>query len=200
MPRLLRTSLYSLSLLVTVIGSGPSRLGAQQAVQEFRPARGQSATLLPDGSILLLGGEGSPALAAIYDPATRTTRGIGRLLSPRAWHTATVMPDGTVLVVGGVERAGALVPLVEEINPGRQTFRALTDVALTPRARHTATLLSDGRVLLAGGDVAPGGTQRRAVGCRRPVSLPGGRTVSFGAEAARRPAAPGWPRPHERRR
>jgi hypothetical protein len=115
----------------------------------------QTATLLPDGRWLLVGGEGQDgprATAAFWDPHTRATTPVsGTLASPRAWHTATMLPDGTVLVVGGVGADGQVVESVERFEPATQAFVAVPGTALTPRVSHTVTLLTDGRVLLAGG-------------------------------------------------
>ncbi len=116
---------------------------------------GQSATLLADGSWLLIGGEsggGALRTAAIWNPATGGTTWLtARLEHGRAWHTATMLPDGTVLVVGGVGSNGQVFSSPELFDPSTQIFSALTSTGLTPRARHTATLLTDGHVLIAGG-------------------------------------------------
>ncbi len=146
-------------LLIVAATSGPARTSARQDGGQAPRDRGQTATMLQDGTILLLGGERTPGVAAVYDPRTRTTRAIGRLLAPRAWHTATVLPDGTVLIVGGLDRAEAVVPSVERFDPASHAFTTVGGTSLTPRAHHTATLLTDGRILFAGGDVSgrPGG-------------------------------------------
>jgi len=73
---------------------------------------GQSATLMPNGRWLLLGGQGPNgpvAGGAFFDPRTgNTTSAPWTLVQPRAWHTATLLPDGAILVVGG-RGAGAQV-------------------------------------------------------------------------------------------
>jgi len=117
---------------------------------------GQSATLLADGTLLLIGGEaggGSLRSAAIWNPATgSTTRLSGRLEHGRAWHTATMLPDGTVLVFGGVGSNGQVLSTPEIFDPETSSF-SLSPSALTmaPRSHHTATLLTDGHLLVAGG-------------------------------------------------
>ena len=71
-----------------------------------------TATLLPDGRVLVVGGltirdpEGYVGLASaeVWDPATETFSPTGSLSVARAWHTATALPDGRVLVVGGAAR------------------------------------------------------------------------------------------------
>jgi hypothetical protein len=146
----LRVVLSSLSLLLTLISSGPSRLGAQQPAQDLRPSRGQSATLLRTARAVARRREQS-RLAAIYDPSTRTTRAVsGVAVTPRVAHR-----DGHARWDGargwGIEPSGGFVPNAEQFDRMQREFRALQDVSLTPRARHTATLLSDGRVLPVGG-------------------------------------------------
>lgn len=121
----------------------------------FKPLAGRSSTLLPNGKLLMLGGEddkGSVATAVIVDPSTGSATPLSNhLAQARAWHTATVLPDGTVLVLGGVGNEGELVDSVEVFDPESQKFRVVSSTDFTPRAHHSATLLTDGRLLIAGG-------------------------------------------------
>jgi hypothetical protein len=130
-----------------------------RAVTMSEPRSGHTATLLPDGRVLLIGGmisvrgdEVSTASTEIYDPRTGATRPSGKLLTPRAGHTATLLPDGDVLVTGGGADQKALI--------GAELYRAKTGefvpvgLMSAPRERHSATLLADGRVLVTGGTVA----------------------------------------------
>src|SRR5262249_20817626 len=60
---------------------------------------GQTATLLPDGRWLLLGGVGAERSAILWDPRSGAgTPAAGKPELSRAFHTATVLADGTVLV------------------------------------------------------------------------------------------------------
>ena len=64
----------------------------------------QTATLLPNGQVLVAGGEndhGQLASAELYDPATGMWAATGSLATPRFVHTATLLPNGQVLVTGG---------------------------------------------------------------------------------------------------
>ena len=66
-----------------------------------------TATLLPNGTVLVAGGanDGGPAAVAqaeIYSPANGTFTTLpNHLIEPRTLHTATLLNDGTVLLVGG---------------------------------------------------------------------------------------------------
>jgi len=65
-----------------------------------------TATPLPDGRVLVVGGSGSYledllASAEVWDPATASFSPAGSLAEARMVHTATPLPDGRVLVVGG---------------------------------------------------------------------------------------------------
>lgn len=130
------------------------------------PTPGQSATLLPNGSWLLLGGlgkEGPQAAAFLEDPElTRVSAIAGSLGVPRAWHTATVLPDGTVLILGGVDSTGRVVNRTEQFDPVTGTFRLQAVAAPTPRAHQTGTVLADGTVLFAGGISEDAAILRRA--------------------------------------
>jgi RHS repeat-associated protein len=121
---------------------------------------GQSRTILPDGQILLLGGEGPDgplATAILQDPQTGKTVSIqAKLIFARAWHTATLLPDGTVLIWGGIGQNGAVENQAELFDPSSQLFASVPSLSLTPRAYHTATLLTSGQVLFAGGVDATG--------------------------------------------
>jgi hypothetical protein len=62
-----------------------------------------TATLLPDGKVLVSGGYSSSGLASaeVYDPATGTWSPTSALATARSGHTATLLPSGKVLVSGG---------------------------------------------------------------------------------------------------
>jgi RHS repeat-associated protein len=129
-----------------------SRRGTQTEVVSVP---GQSSTLLPNGLILLLGGEGKEGpvgTAAILDPASSTSTQLSSaLLQARAWHSATVLPNGKVFIFGGTGNGGNLLATGEVYDPATQGFSSLSPLGLTARAHHTATLLTDGAVLFAGG-------------------------------------------------
>jgi RHS repeat-associated protein len=112
--------------------------------------------LLPDGTVLLLGGQNSNGkvvkAAAIESVQSGTATSLAaRLNVGRAWHTASVLPDGTVLIIGGIGSDGRVVKQNEIFDPRSQAFKPVTVSGPTPRAFHSATLLTDGTLLIAGG-------------------------------------------------
>ena len=106
-----------------------------------------TATLLLDGRVLIVGGEGDGAVllsAEIYNPPSGTWSSAGVMSEARSSHTATLLEDGRVLVAGGASSAEA-----EMYDPsGRWSSAARM---LQVRSFHTATRLPDGRVLVTGG-------------------------------------------------
>ncbi len=121
----------------------------------IKPRAAQTATILQDGRILLVGGmtgeRTMPAAdAEIYDAKTGAFVPAGPMLTPRHSHTATILPDGTVLIAGGYDAQGEYLPSAEIYDPARDEFTAVGSMH-SARAGHVAEVLQDGSVLLAGG-------------------------------------------------
>jgi galactose oxidase-like protein/Kelch motif protein len=119
-----------------------------------------TATLLPDGTVLVAGGytidsSGNAtvlASAELFDPGSGTWTATGNMNGGRAENTATLLPDGMVLVVGGNSGSGgsAILASAELYDPSNGTWTVTGNMA-GERNGHTATLLPDGTVLVAGG-------------------------------------------------
>jgi hypothetical protein len=124
------------------------------------PREGQTAVLLRDGQVLVMGGSnGSVGLssAELYNPATGTWTATGDMGVARSLFTATALPTGQALVTGG-EVAGVVTSSAELFNPATGTFSP-TGSMTVPRERGTATLLQNGQVLVAGGTNSSGDLQ-----------------------------------------
>jgi Kelch motif len=114
---------------------------------------GFTATLLPNGEVLIAGGADTNGLipaAELYDPSSGNFSLTGSLNTPRLGQTATLLPNGEVLIAGGVDSAGNYLSSAELYNPATGTF-TLTGSMKTARELFTATLLNNGEVLAAGG-------------------------------------------------
>jgi N-acetylneuraminic acid mutarotase len=117
-----------------------------------------SATLLPNGTVLVVGGEGGyytpgTTSAEIYDPAAGTWTVTGSMTTARYLHSATLLPNETVLVAGGFNQIGgtaAYFASAEIYDPAAGTW-TVTGNMTTARYCHIATLLPNGTVLVAGG-------------------------------------------------
>jgi hypothetical protein len=113
----------------------------------------QTATLLPNGKVLVTGGldtnNNAVASAQLYDPATGIWTGTRSMNSARFSHTAILLTNGLVLVAGGCDGSSAL-DTAELYNPATGTW-TVTGPMHTARYTHTATLLPNGKVLVAGG-------------------------------------------------
>jgi len=137
-------------------GKSPLKGKASPTSANNQSLIGSSTTLLPDGRVLVAGGQNSKGLVQGTLSTTESQTGAITVLSavlkfPRAGHTASVLPDGTVLILGGVGQSGQLVLTAEVFDPVSGSISPLGGPSPAPRAFHTATLLTDGRVLVAGG-------------------------------------------------
>jgi hypothetical protein len=111
-----------------------------------------SATLLPSGAVLVVGGSnGSSDLASaeLFDPTSGNFVAVGSLAHARGYHTATLLTSGKVLVAAGYD-VGTYLTSAELFDPTSATFSPTTPLA-SRRALHTATLLASGKVLVVGG-------------------------------------------------
>lgn len=127
--------------------------GSMETVRESH-----TATLLPNGKVLVVGGEQGQEVylssAELFDPATGAWTKTGSLNTARSGHTATLLANGKVLVAGGAGVIGknyeGRLTSAELYDPNSGTW-TLTGSMNTGREWHTATLLPDGKVLVAGG-------------------------------------------------
>ena len=117
-----------------------------------------TATLLPNGRVLIAGGRngaGYLASAAVFDPSTNDLSTVAPMPEPRAGHTATLLPNGSVIILGGRNQSGYLASALR-FDPATGAFTPLSPGMTRARADHTATLLDNAEILVAGGDAGAG--------------------------------------------
>ncbi len=119
------------------------------------PHDGPTATLLPNGKVLVVGGatpSGGTSATELYDPASGLWTTMGPMTINRQAHAATLLTNGMVLVAGGETVNGMYIQTVnsaEIYNPATGNWTATGSLQGT-HDRHTLTLLPNGLVLLAG--------------------------------------------------
>jgi large repetitive protein len=159
----MRTTQFTLLLVTLALSS--SAIRPLQAASWLTNApmaserKWHSATLLPNGKVLVAGGVTNyvapfyltSATAELYDPANGKWTATAPMRWPRALHTATLLPNGKVLVAGGYDfAADTSLATAELYDPATGTWTA-TDPMTTEREEHRAVLLASGKVLVAGG-------------------------------------------------
>ncbi len=132
--------------------AGPSML---------EPRSGHTATLLPNGEVLIAGGmrrnQDFYKSSELYDPSTGKFERSGDMSIARVGQVAVLLPPGKVLIAGGWIGHGC-TDSAELYDPATRRFTPIAKMT-TRRGNPSATLLDSGDVLIAGGGdhASPGG-------------------------------------------
>lgn len=146
--------LMALAIAIIAVAPPSSAAGFAAAAPMHIGRMNHTASLLPNGNVLVAGGYGfygyGPLTSAeIYDPVTNSWRHVTSMYGPRYRHAATTLQDSSIVVTGGAQGPSAIAS-AERFDPVTETWIRLPLMS-QERADHTATLLPSGKVLVAGG-------------------------------------------------
>lgn len=182
------TSLGNGRVLITGgLGPGDGRVRPLASTELYDPAANafvgstdlsearsnHAAALLPDGSVLIVGGVGgangdvSLQSAEVFDSRQGSWTRAEPMAEARTGETATALADGRILVVGGESVArGSRRSLAssEVFDPARRAWRSAGAMAC-PRSEQASMRLADGTVLVVAGDAAFPGKAPIAQSC-----------------------------------
>jgi hypothetical protein len=118
------------------------------------------AALLPDGKVLLAGGDSRPesqpttdlASAEIFDPVAKSFSPVSSAMSQtRSYASAVVLPSGKVLVMGG-EKLSVPSASADVFDPANVSFHPAASAMVASRGNFAAARLANGEVLATGGN------------------------------------------------
>jgi Kelch motif len=147
------------SAVATVIVPPRVVSGAFAAVGNLATARAKhSATLLPNGKVLIAGGAGDDfqplASGELYDPSSGRFSPAGNMTTPRSGHTAILLANGKVLIAGGAQTRSAVISGVAAYGVSAELYDPSTGIftatgSMLSGGWAVSTLLPDGRALVA---------------------------------------------------
>jgi len=124
----------------------------------WEPRISHSSVVMPDGSIVLMGGGQYSNLTWTNDTWRSTDKGATwtqmtahAKWSARASHTSVVMPDGSIVLMGGSDNGGFKNDVWRSIDNGATWTEVNASAGWSPREGHSRVAMPDGSIVLMGG-------------------------------------------------
>ena len=124
--------------------------------------QGLSSVVLPDGSIVLMGGwdaAGYPTndvWRSTDKGATWTEQNAAAAWVPRYRHTSVVLSDGSIVLMGGNDGSSFRNDVWRSTDKGVTWVQQTANIGWSVRERHSSVVLLDGSILLMGGTAPTG--------------------------------------------
>ncbi|WP_317065036.1 PKD domain-containing protein [Methanoculleus caldifontis] len=118
--------------------------------------QGHTAVALPDGSILVLGGEADGDIRNdVWRSADNGTTW-AEVNASAGWaarfgHTSVALPDGSIILMGGRDALNCFSDVWRSTDNGATWTEVNASAGWAARTFHTSIVLSDGSIVLAGG-------------------------------------------------
>ena len=133
--------------------------------------RGHSSVAMPDGSIVLMGGESEPPQSLINDTwrstdngATWTQENVSAGWTGRDYHSSVAMPDGSIVLMGGWD--SGFKPVNDtwlSTNNGATWTQVNVSSGWNARYTHSSVVMPDGSIVLMGGAEYSAGSYKNDV-------------------------------------
>jgi photosystem II stability/assembly factor-like uncharacterized protein len=160
-----------LIVLCMIISTGcVSAPDSSNSTSGVPPRSGHSSVAMPDGSILLMGGELLVSQSRSGDTVTFRSRVFSDIWrstdngatwsrvtakagwSPRVGHSSVVMPDGSIVLMGGYDYSNEYENDVWRSTDKGATWTFMTkNAGWTPRSGHSSVVMPDGSIVVMGG-------------------------------------------------
>lgn len=156
-------SILALLLLVAATAPAPNKKGLLAITPLHEKRAGHSATLLPNGKVLIVGGfrkgpdtysQLYSATTEIFDPSTYHFTWSGSLHVARCGQTANLLQGGKEILITGGNNDHSHLASAELYDVATGQWTRLPDMN-AGREGHQAILLSNGKVLILGGTDDP---------------------------------------------